>query len=441
MIEVIYIIIALGATVLVHELGHFIAAKAQGIKVEKFSLGWGPKLVSFKKGDTEYIISWLVVLGGYCLLEGEHPNEASTGSKTAFLNQPVYKKMIVAFAGVMQNYIFAFLLLWIVFAAGSETLKPQVGEIKQGYPAYAAGMMKGDLITSINGKKILYWNELTETIKDNGAAPLDIKLLRDGKEVSVTLSPKVEETEDVLKEKSKRPFIGVSPLAALPVVDELEKNYPAYSSGLKKGDIITEVNGSKIQYWDEVTYSISKSGGKQLTLKVQRKGEPLEFTMTPKMEKFKGEEKEEPVLGIIPEGNILMEKYGFVGSLTHAYTNTIDFTVMTVKALYKMITRKIEPDVAGPIGVLEISYKVAKTGIINLLMLFALININLAIVNILPLLPLDGGLVLMFLIEGITGKPVPLKVQESLMQIGWFLLIAMLIFFSYKDILRIVKGG
>lgn len=352
MIEIVYLVILFGFTIFVHEFGHFLSAKLMGIKVEQFSIGLGPKLISFKKGETEYLISWLVFLGGFVKLEGENPEEAAQMGDRAFLKQPPLKKIILASSGVMQNLFFAVVLLWIVFLLGYETLKPVIGNVKEGYPAFSAGLKKGDEIIEVNQKKIRTWDELSNMIAASKDEILEVKILRQGKELIFKIRPKIEQVEDILKDKRKRAFLGVE-----------------------------------------------------------------------------------------PAGETIKIRYGFFNAADKAVEQTWFFTSLTVKALYKMIMRKIEPEIAGPIGVINITYKVAKTGFLNLLLLFAIININLALVNFLPILPLDGGLVLMFLIEGIIRRPVPLRVQQALMETGWFLLITLMIFVTYKDILRIIKGG
>jgi regulator of sigma E protease len=351
MAEIIQIVVFFGITIFVHELGHFIAAKAVGFRVESFAIGWGPKLFSFKHNGTEYFLNLLIILGGYVKIAGEHPGEADPSDSGAFINQHPAKRIAAVSAGVVMNFIFAIFLMWIVFFAGVETLLPKIGEAKEGYPAYAAGLKKGDLITEINARKIRHWEDLTDEIARN-RGDLYVKAKRGDKVVKFVIKPRIEETQTILGEKIKRPFIGIT-----------------------------------------------------------------------------------------PAGEYGKEKYTAFKALNKSVKQTFYFSELMLKSIYRMLTGKMAPDLAGPIGVVHLSYKVAKAGFVELLMFFAIINISLALMNFLPVPPLDGGLVLLFVIEAITGKAVPQKVQNVLMEVGWMLLIALLVFVTYKDVARFFTGG
>jgi regulator of sigma E protease len=438
------ILVTIGLTIFVHELGHFITAKRLGVKVEKFAIGWGPTIVSFKHRDTEYIIALFVFLGGYVKMAGEAPEEAISAGEGGFLNQPPWKKILISVAGVVQNAIFAVFLMWIVFLAGTEVLKPVIDEVKKGYPAETAGLKRGDEIIQINNEKIKYWNQITEIITRSNAEPIKVTALRNGKEITLTIKPLMEEAEDVLKEKKLRPFLGITPVAFIPEVESVTDKYPAQAAGIKKGDVIAEISGKKIIYWDDITDAVRASSGKKVSVKVIRGVEIKVFELIPRREMIEDQDKKKIEtfrIGISPRGNTTMEKYGPLVALGKASQQTWYFTELTVKSLYRMITRKIKPDVAGPIGVAQIAYKVAKTGFVNLLLLIAIININLALFNLMPLVPFDGGLIMLFLIEAITKKQVPLKIQQKMMEIGWALVILLIVFVSYGDIMRIIKGG
>lgn len=451
MLEALYIIIALGVTILVHELGHFLTAKALNIRVEAFSIGFGPEIVSWKRGDTEYRIGWLIFLGGYVKLSGEDPDKVDVNDKKAFLNQHPFKKILVAVSGVIQNFIFAFVLVWIVFMAGTETLKPVVGDAAKGLPAYEAGVKKGDIIAQVNGKNTANWDEFEEALLKGGSKELTLLLKRDGADVTVKLKPKMTEIENILKEKKTIPDIGLQPLAVLPVIDIADEKMPAYKAGLRPGDEIVKVNSVKTESSADIRSIIEKSSGSVLiTVKRHEKGGAaapavMDFKVDTIEKEFynsgtKTKEKTR-IIGISFKQNTTVIKYGITEAAVRGWNKTIEMCDLTVKSVYKMLVRQIPADIAGPLGVIKISYEVAKVGIIEFMFLFALININLAMVNFLPILPLDGGLSFMFIIELITGKKVPLKIQEALMQFGWFLLISLLVFATYKDLLRFISGG
>ena len=438
------ILVTIGLTIFVHELGHFLTAKRLGVKVEKFAIGWGPKIFSFTHKETEYIIALFVFLGGYVKMAGEAPEEAAAAGEGGFLNQPPWKKILISVSGVVQNAIFAVFLMWIVFLAGTEVLKPVIDEVKTGYPAFAAGMLKGDEIIQINNEKIKYWNQITEIIAKLKGEPVTVIAMRNGKEITMTMKPVMEMSEDILKDKKLKPFLGITPMAFIPEVESVKAGYPAQTAGIKPGDIISEINGNKITYWDDITGAVKATQGKEVSIKVIRGSKIMELKILPRKEMIEDQDKKKTeifLIGIAPKGNTTMEKYDPLTALGKASQQTWYFTDLTVKSLFKMITRKIEPDVAGPIGVAQIAYKVAKTGFINLLLLIAIININLALFNLMPLIPFDGGLIVLFLVEWVTGKKVPQKAQQILMEIGWALVILLIVFVTYSDIMRIVKGG
>ena len=443
-ILVVEILILFGFTIFVHELGHFIAAKRMGVKVEKFSIGFGPKVFSFTRNGTEYIISFFAFLGGYVKMAGEAPEEAETAGNEGFLNQPIWKKMLISVSGVVQNAVFAVLLMWIVMMAGTEVMKPTVEQVIKGGPAYEAGVKSGDDIVNINGKKIVQWNQISDTLAEAKGNSVSVTVLREGKEIVLTIKPEMMEREDILKEKKLRPTLGIIAMQYLPVVESVKEGSPLQAAGVKKGDRIVEIGGKKIVIWDDIGMAVEASAGKPVKMIVARGTETKIIEITPHRETMEDKDKKKRetfTIGIVPRINTIIEKYGPITAIGKAFQMTWYYTELTGRSLYKMVIRKIEPDVAGPIGVVQIAYKVAEIGFVPLLLFIAIININLVIFNLLPLLPFDGGMLLLFLIEGVTGKKVPLKVQQVMMEIGWGMLILLIVFVTYSDIMRMVRGG
>ena len=272
MAEILMIFIALGVTILVHEFGHFYAAKKMGMAVERFSMGLGPKLFGFKKGETEYVISLFFMLGGYVKLAGENPDEVEKLGDRAFLNQPPYKRIAVTVSGVTLNFLLAIVLMWIVLMSGNDALKAQIGSVREGMPAHEAGIMRGDVVTEINGKKIRHWNDLTETIGRYGKNEIRIKVSRDGAEKELVMKPVMEESEDIIKDKKKKPMIGISPLVFFTAVESVEKGYPAQTAGVMAGDVLESVNEKKISSWEEFTEFTGTNKDKKYILGINKIG-------------------------------------------------------------------------------------------------------------------------------------------------------------------------
>ena len=218
LITVIIVLIVFSVLIMIHELGHLFAAKKAGIKVEAFSLGMGKRIFGFKKGDTDYRLS-LIPFGGYCKMAGEDPDEAE-GHEYEFAEKPVGHRFWVIAAGSITNYVFAFILFWIIFMIGIPTLSNRVGQVLKDYPAEKAGMRVGDRITSINGNKIEYWEDIVGTIKKESAenSVLDIEVMRDGKDVGLAVTPDIQEVTNIFGQTISRPMIGVAPVSEVMAV-------------------------------------------------------------------------------------------------------------------------------------------------------------------------------------------------------------------------------
>ncbi|MFH1752710.1 MAG: RIP metalloprotease RseP [Candidatus Omnitrophota bacterium] len=235
MISTIIFILVLSVLIVVHEFGHFIMAKRCGVKVEKFSLGFGPKIVSIKKGDTEYRIS-AIPLGGYVKMAGETAQDTLTGQDWEFLSKPAGQRFKIVANGAFLNYILGFLLFSFVFMLGSPTLTNEVGEVLDGYPAKTAGLMAGDKVVSIDGERVENWDELTGMMHNKLDGDVTLNILRDGRERRLVITPKIKETEDIFGKKSRIALVGIAPSQELVFV----KYNPAmafYKGFLKQIDL------------------------------------------------------------------------------------------------------------------------------------------------------------------------------------------------------------
>jgi len=350
LLSTVAFIFVLGVLVLVHEVGHFIAAKMTGVRVEVFSIGFGKKLWSFKKADTEYRIS-LIPLGGYVKPAGENPEEKRDGAPWEFLSKPVGIRAAIVAAGPVFNYLVAFIIFAFVFFIGVPTLTTKVGALEDGYPAQKAGIQKGDRIISVNGEKIKFWEELSASIQDKtDNKPVVLELQRKDKIFSLKIIPKVENIKNIFGDDVKIALIGVAPSEETTIV-----------------------------------------------------------------------------------------KYGFLKSISAGANRVVLLTKMTYFALYKMAIGQmsVRDSLSGPIRIYKITGEAAKLGFVYLLQIMATLSISLGIINLFPIPVLDGGHLLFLLCEKIKGKPVSLKVQEIATRIGFSMLIVLMVFVFYNDLMKI----
>ena len=419
----IYFLIVIGILVFVHEFGHFIMAKRAGVRVEKFSLGMGPKLFGYKKGDTEYVISALP-LGGYVKMAGENPDEEPTGSPDEFQSKTVWQRAKIAFTGPLTNIVLAFIVMPFVFMVGTYTLGPaKVGYVEKGSPAEHQGFMVGDIIEKINKRNIADWEKAEMLIAVNPDTDLAVVIDRNGEKKTLALRPRLDPEQK----------IGTSGLYPdFPAeVGRLRPGYPAEKSDLKVNDKIIAVDGKPVYYWNQFSSAVKKSNGKKLTLTVERGEKHLPISVTPV------EDNGKYVIGIEPVIRMIFKKYGFVESLGLGFDKTIEFIDLTFITLKKLMTFNLSiKTLGGPVLIAQMSGKAAAAGLSAFLSFLAMISISLGIINLVPIPILDGGLILFLIIEAIRKKPLTRKTMEVAQSIGAAVLITLIAVVSYNDVVR-----
>lgn len=348
MISFLIFLFILGILIIVHEFGHFIMARRIGVRVEKFSLGFGWQILNKKKKDTEYSIS-LIPLGGYVKLAGDSLEEYK-GRSYEYFSQPPGKRFWIITFGPLLNYLLGFLCFWFIFFVGYPTLTTKVGGLIDDFGAKKAGIQVGDKITAVDGKRVDFWEDLQSIIQDKKeATKVELSILRDNQKYMIEVNIKEKKIDDLL-----------------------------------------------------------------------------------------GQERSVGLLGITPSGDIAKVRHGFLQSFLLGLKKTWGLTVLTYKAIWRMITGKlsIRESVTGPLGIFYITSKVASSGIIALLHFIAVLSVSLSIFNLLPLPVLDGGHILFLGLEKVRGKTLGIKTERVITQIGLSLIITLAIIVSYNDILR-----
>jgi regulator of sigma E protease len=420
----IHFLIVIGILVFVHEFGHFIMAKRAGVRVEKFSLGMGPRLFGYKKGDTDYIISALP-LGGYVKMAGENPDEEPTGAADEFQSKTIWQRAKIAAAGSVTNIVLAFLLMPLVFMVGTYTLgSPRVGGVVKGSPAEQAGFLAGDTIEQISGKVITEWEKAEMLIAVNPNTTIPVVIDRNGEKKTLMLTPQLDAEHN----------IGTSGLypSLSAELGRLRPGLPAEKAGLKIHDKILAVDGKTVYYWNQFSTMVKESEGKKLTLLIEREGKRMTTAITPVMDGGRY------VIGVEPFVRLVFKKYGFLESVRMGFTRTLETADLTFITLKKLLSFSLSiKTLGGPVMIAQMSGQAAAAGLSAFIALMATISLSLGMLNLLPIPVLDGGLLLFLAIEAVRKKPLSQKVMEVSQSIGAALLISLIAVVSYNDVVRL----
>jgi len=440
-----WFLVVLGVLVAFHELGHFLAARWVGVKVLKFSLGFGPKLLGRQMGETEYLVS-AIPLGGYVKLFGEDEAEAITPEdrKRSFFHQNLWGKVLIVAAGPGFNFILAYLIFAAWLSTGYtlpvpsfKDLAPVLEAVAQDSPAAKAGLMVGDQIKKIDGRDIATRVELLDAAAKGKGAPLTLEVLRDGRLVTLTVTPIAEPGQGHKGEEAGY-YLGIEDIP--PVVNEVVPGKPAATAGFKEGDRVLSINGAPIHTWTQMTALVKDSPGKTLEVDVLREGHRLSLSVTPLAETttVNGQPVQIGKIGIAGPDRSLMKSTTPLAAIYNGLEATWKWTELTIVGLYKMIVGDISSkNIGGPLTIAKISGEAAAQGPANVIFLIALLSINLGVLNLLPIPILDGGHLLFFLIEGILRKPLGERQRELAQQVGLVLLVGVMIFAFWNDLERI----
>jgi regulator of sigma E protease len=438
-------IVVLGVLIFVHELGHFLMAKRAGVGVLKFSLGFGPKLLGVKRGETEYLLSALP-LGGYVKMIGEDPGDTSpeaTDPERSFSQKRVGIRALIILAGPLTNLLLPILLFsGINMTVGQDYVVPVLGRPDANSPAAEAGLEPRDRILAVDGKPVTRWEEVELPVRMSTGEPVVLTVQREGRTFDVRLTPRKSKLFDPLGQEHEVWDVGLHPLIPAQVA-RVEPGLPARAAGVQAGDVIAAIDGTPVVEWEEMSRIIRSRPGQPIVLSVLRHGQPLEIRMTASRETEKeatGESREIGKIGIASAGpEVARERLGPFRAIAAGVEETAQTSLLLVQGVWKIIQGRISPrTIGGPIMIAQVTGEVAQRGLRQLIKWTALLSINLAILNLLPIPILDGGHLMFSLVEWLRGKPVSLRKRELAQQVGFVLLVGLMIFAFYNDIFRLL---
>lgn len=420
--------IMLGVLILIHETGHFLMAKLFKVNVKVFSIGFGKKLFSFKKGETEYQFS-IIPLGGYVGMLGENPEDAEVEDPGNFNLKSRWQRFIILAMGATFNIILAFILFTAVnMVPRVEPLwhssTPVVGKVDPSSPAFVANLKTGDRIISFDGTRVKNWNAFQLLIATNPDHKANIVVDRDGQLLTIPVKL-------ISKGRDDAGFLGAFPLRPVRIQSVLDGS-PAEKGGLKKGDEIVSVDGKPIiNGMGQFVDAVKNSAGNTIAIVVNRSGHPdsLEIQPTGKPGKHK--------IDAIVEEPYQLIKRGLGGAIAQSGRDINRFTALTFSVLGKLLTGKLSiRSISGPVDIARISGKAARNGALSFLYIMALISLQLGIFNLLPIPMLDGGHITILALETIRRRDFSFKLKEKITSVGFFLLVALMVVVVISDVLK-----
>ncbi|MGC9361808.1 MAG: RIP metalloprotease RseP [Candidatus Syntrophosphaera sp.] len=419
----IYTLLAFGIMIFIHELGHFLVARAFGVGIEKFSIGFGKPIKEWKRKGVVWRLGW-IPLGGYVKMKGENPDEAGEGGDGAFQKKPWWQKVLIGLSGPFANLLLGLLLFIVSFMLPIQ-MEDQRPVIQRAEGKWADVFSPGDSLVSMNGKPIKGYGDFLENLLIDGGGTAVLQ--RDSVTVSIPVSG--AEAESLA--------MSVYPVAEARIGEVVPKT-PAYLADLKPGDLITKVDSVEVGDWYAMREKVINSPDDSVLLTIERDSE--EFTRSVKLESSLATGAERAI-GIIQAQPVrYTQRFDPLEALELGTHNTASFITTNYRMLFELVKRPSElgRSVGGPVMIVTLGQQIARKGFGRLLLFFGSISLILMIMNLLPIPILDGGLILFAIIEGVIRRPIPANIQSILQSIGFFILLTIMFFAFYGDISSLV---
>ncbi|MBS1824659.1 MAG: RIP metalloprotease RseP [Acidobacteria bacterium] len=430
-----WLLVLIGIMILIHELGHYWAARMFDVKVEAFSFGFGPRLFGFRKGETDFRFS-LILFGGYVKMAGEQAGDEAAADPRSFLAKPRWQRLIIAFAGPFMNIVLAIVLVTGLFSVQFPkvpvTPSPTIGFLTTDGAAAKAGIKEGDRILAINDVRNPTWDDIA--LKEVGGAksPLSVLIERPDKTQQViTVTP-------VLDEKNG---VGVAGWAEQMTVQiaRVSPGMEAERLGLKKGDVILSANGVSIRHTLKLHEVMKASEGRPVEIVYEREGKQATVTAKPTEQEVDGQKRW--LIGVLLESPVTLVPLPLPDAFRESIRANTRNAGLIVSFLKGIVERRMSAkSLEGPIRIAQISKEAAREGPSTFISLMAMVSLNLAIFNLLPIPILDGGVILLLLIEMLMRRDLSLAVKEAVFKVGFVFLMMVVVFVLYNDITKILPG-
>lgn len=437
--DILAVLFVLGVMILIHELGHFLAAKHFDVRVEAFSFGFGPRLFGRQVGETDYRVCALP-LGGYVKMAGEQPGDERTNDPREFSSKPRWQRLIIAVMGPAMNVILAVALLVGLFMVRFERLAvqsqiPVLSDVEANSPATKAGLQDGDRIVAVQGKQDPTWDDVNMQVVAAAGEPLRLRVDRGGRQFETTITPTADPASGV-------GFTGWAEQVPIEL-GEILPGMPAEKAGLKSGDLLIAANSEPIHSGRKLPDILQRAAGQPVVIEYSRGGVKQTASVAAV---FHQSGREAPAwrigVALLPKYEKIVTRLSFGAALRESIDQNRKNATLIIEFLRGIIQRRMSPkSLEGPIGIARLSGQAARHGVGDLVMLMSAISLNLGIFNLLPIPILDGGVIVLLLFESLIGRDISLAVKERIVQVGFVFLMLLFVFVIYNDIVKSLAHG
>src|SRR6202790_3412027 len=438
LISLVAVVAILGFMILIHEFGHYAVAKWLGVRVEGFSIGFGKRLLGFRKGETDYRIS-AIPLGGYVKMSGENPMDERTGDPAEFLSHSRWHRFLIAIAGPLMNIFLAVFLLTTVYMVHYEYPvyldTPAVIEgVKHDSAAAQAGLQAGDRIVKVDNIENPTWEQLQPRVWLSAHQPLTVTVQRGTQVFQKTIVPQAVTTSEV----GSAGWYPEEPV----VVGRVEADTPAAKAGIKENDRIVALDGQNLPSIESMIERLQETKDKPVDLTVIRGAETLSFNLKPALSKTEDPKEQRYRLGFLTKSETKVTTLPFAQALSLSLEQNKKYSLLILELAKKLVQGKVSPRmVSGPIGIAQdAGYAAQQKGWTPLMELTAGISLNLGIFNLLPIPILDGGVILFLLIEGLMGHDISLRIKERVYQAAFVFLVLFAVMGTFTDLVKKIPG-